>query len=690
MMSPIMRKKQRQRSHQPRKDSSRRKGRPGRRERVESRVESQKSGDARIVVGELTLHRDGYGFVVPSDGKGTDVFIPARYVGDAMHTDLVEARVVSEDRGRREGRITQIREHRVRRVMGRLERNAGIYQVVVDDRRVRHRVTVASSKLGGARPHDNVIVQIVQYPEAGSPLQGEIVEVLGKRGDEATEKSAVITRHQLTRGFSAAVLREAEAAAKRSDDADLGDRRDLLEIPFVTIDGETAQDFDDAVAVERVDDHIIRLWVSIADVSFFVRPRTALDNAAYERGTSVYFPNDCLPMLPPLLSNDLCSLRPQEERFTFTAELDIDREGATVDARFYRSMIRSRERLTYTAVKGVLVERDPQLVKRYQSLVPSLRLMEECFARLRTRRLQRGSIDFDLPEPQVVMDLQGEIADIVRSERHVGHMIIEEFMIAANEAVAEFLASRGVGCVYRVHAAPSEVKLADFSHLLNNLGHKVHLGRKVQPKTLAHIVELVRGQPEERLVNHALLRSMSQAVYSAENVGHYGLASTCYCHFTSPIRRYPDLIVHRQLAAALSRGGRIKDEKPQPILAGGRLQEIAEHSSRRERIAMEAEREMAKVYACLFLQGHVDDEFDGIISHVAKFGFFVELKDVFVEGLVPAASLAEDIRFEERGELLQSRRLKRSFKVGDLVRVMVEEVDVSNREIIFGLVSRTT
>ncbi len=639
-----------------------------------------KSVNAKTFVGELRLHRDGYGFVVPEEGKGSDVFIPARYVGDAMHTDLVEVRIVSESGDRREGRIAAVREHRVHRLMGRLEREGGCWQVVVDDRRVRHRVMVPAAKAGGARSGENVICAITRHAERGQPMQGEVVEVLGRRGEEATEKAAVIARHQLVRGFPAAALREADAAPALMEDVVSEARRDLRQVPFVTIDGETAQDFDDAVAVERIDAERIRLFVSIADVSFFVRPRTALDRAAYERGTSVYLPGDCLPMLPERLSNDLCSLRPGEDRLTFTAEMEIDRSGATVRSRFYRSVIRSRERMTYTAIKKILVEKDPAAIERYRELAPAIGLMEECHERIRGKRLRRGSIDFDLPEPQIVVDLQGEISDIVRAERHVGHMIIEEFMIAANEAVAEFLTASGRGCVYRVHAAPSEQKLVDFAHLLSNLGYKFHLDRNVEPRTLARIVEAVRGKPEERLVNHTMLRSMSQAVYSSENAGHYGLASGCYCHFTSPIRRYPDLVVHRLLTHALSRGGK-GEARP------GGLQEVAEHCSRRERIAMEAEREMAKVYACLFMQERVGDEFDGIIAHVTKFGFFVELIDFFVEGLVHVSSLGDDYVFEPKGEVLRGRRLKKGFKVGDRVRVSVEEVDLTDREIVFELVS---
>jgi ribonuclease R len=664
-----------------------RRARPGRRERSEQKAPEQAAGArASRVVGELHLHRDGFGFVIPPEGGG-DIFIPARYVGEALHTDLVETQVVSERRGKREGRIIAIVERRLKSLMGRLERHGAQFFAIADDRRVHHRIAVDRDKIGGASDGDNVILQILAYPKGHEPMRGEVSAVLGRRGLPSTEKEAVVARHQLTRDFPPRALREAEAVSGLAVVEE--GRVDLTHLPFVTIDGEAAKDFDDAVAVERRPDGTIRLWVSIADVSHFVHPSSTLDAEAYRRGTSVYFPGDCLPMLPERLSNDLCSLKPDEDRLTMTAELDIDASGATVRRQFSPSIIRSRQRLTYTAVKQILVERSSEMFRRHRDLVPELELMEECFKRLRTRRGQRGSIDFDLPEPEIVIDLQGDISDIVRSERHVGHMIIEEFMIAANEAVAEYLTEHGPGCLYRVHEAPPPEKLHDFSILLHNLGYRLRLGEKVEPGALAHVVDLVRGKPEERLVNHSLLRSMSQAVYSVANVGHYGLASKCYCHFTSPIRRYPDLVIHRLLKSALSqkeeKRSRERGAKHSLRIAG--LQEIAEHCSRRERIAMEAEREMAKLYAALFMQEHVGTEFDGIISHVAKFGFFVELIDFFVEGLVHQSALDDDrYIYEEQGERIRGKRTGKVFKIGDRVRVEVEEVDVPNREILFALV----
>ncbi len=665
----------------------------------------KKTGD-ELLIGELRLHRDGYGFVVPAKGEpatktsaGEDVFVPARFVGDALHTDVVEVRVVSDRAGKREGRITKIVERRVDSLMGRLERHENVFCVIADDRKVHHRIVVSEDKLGGGLDGDNVVVRIVKYPRGNRPMRGEVMAVLGKRGEEATERQAVIVRHQLRSVFPKRVLKEADRVRDHVSDMAYEGRCDLRNIHFVTIDGENAKDFDDAVAVERLGNDLIRLWVSIADVSFFVKPGSALDGEAYERGTSVYFPGYCLPMLPEALSNDICSLRPGEDRLSFTAEMDIDDNGNVINSRFYKSVIKSRARLTYTAVKEILINKEEASRKLYHDHVLHLELMEECFSRLRSRRLARGSIDFDLPEPEIIVDLQGGIEDIVRAERHTGHMMIEEFMIAANEAVAEKLSHSGMGCVYRVHEQPPEEKLKDLAALLSNLGYTGNIGAKPAPARLAKVVKWAHGKPWERLVNHTLLRSMSQAAYSAKNKGHYGLASSCYCHFTSPIRRYPDLVVHRLLATALqisqAQSSKVKGEgtgafEPSALSFQRTegLHEIAEHSSRRERVAMDAEREMAKLYSALFMQEHLGAEFDGIVSHVAKFGVFVELEDFFVEGLIHISALDDDryIYYDEGPSVLIGKRLGRRFRVGDEVRVEVAHVDVPNREIFFELV----
>ncbi len=648
--------------------------RPGKntRERARTTTTAGSSTMPDTFTGELRMHRDGYGFVVADRLGVEDVFVPAPHLINAMHTDIVEVRVLPGRGGRFEGRVLRVVERRMKRVVGRLEQAGKAYRVVASDNRVRRQVLIPQNALHGARHNQDVVALITEYPEGDQPMRGEVERVIAERGSLGAEEQVIIAQHQLPIAFPAEV--EAEARAIHAKGVTSEGRRDLTDIPFITIDGESARDFDDAVAVRRVGEGTIRLWVSIADVSHYVTPGSAIDREAYARGTSVYFPRICLPMLPEALSNELCSLKADCPRLTLTAELDIAPDGTVIRRVFYRSVITSRRRMTYTEIKKILIDKDRAVTTAHEELVPGIRLMQECFDRLRAKRLARGSLDFDLPEPEIVIDLSGDIENIVRAERHVGHMMIEEFMIAANEAVAEFLTESGRGCIYRVHEAPKTDKLKEFSMFAHNLGLNVHLGANVPPKNLARVIEQVRGKPEERLVNHKLLRSMAQAVYSPENIGHYGLASTCYCHFTSPIRRYPDLVVHRLMTAILEQGS-----VRMAALAG-----IAEHCSRRERVAMTTERETAKLYASYFMRDRIGEEFEGVIAHIAKFGFFVELEKFFVEGVVYLASMEDDFyRFDEQGMRLVGRKGKEVLRIGDRVKVVVEDVNVLEREVVF-------
>lgn len=638
--------------------------------------------------GELRLHRDGYGFVMTGRAGEEDVFIPARAMGDALNRDTVEVKAFEDGRGRWEGRIAKVLERGMKTLIGRFERYGDGFRVVADDLRVRHTILINKADSNGAHHNDNVEIDILNYPKSGEKMTGRVIKILGERGEEDTEREAVIVKHQLRRGFSHAVLNEA-ASCRMDSNFDGTGRRDLRNIPFVTIDGETARDFDDAVAAEKIDGGVIRLMVSIADVSHFVRLGTKTDDEAYARATSVYFPNECIPMLPEALSNDLCSLKPSEDRLTMTAQMDILPSGEVVNSTFYTSVINSRERMTYTSVKRMLVEKDESVRERYKNVLPLFDVLAECFERLRAKRIARGSIDFDLPEPLIVIDMQGDVSSIIKAERHIGHMMIEEFMIAANEAVATFLTKTLGLCVYRVHDTPPPDKIFELKKLLHNLGEKISGGKDVTPGELAKIVKDFEGRPESRLVNHMLLRSMSQAVYSAENKGHFGLASKCYCHFTSPIRRYPDLIVHRLMKSAIESGrktsGQMKGKARDAEVS--RLEEMAVHASRRERVAMEAEREMAKLYAAMFMADHVGEKFKGIVSHVTKFGFFVELIDFFVEGVVLFESIEGDkYTISEDGMSARGKKRGRVFKVGDQIEIEVAEVDVAVREINFVMV----
>ncbi|HEY5974982.1 MAG TPA: ribonuclease R [Geobacteraceae bacterium] len=636
--------------------------------------------------GVLSRHRDGYGFVTLDEG-GEDIFIPARYLGGAMHGDQVEVRLAPGNReGRREGRVVRVMSRAHSKVVGSL-RLIGAGGLVTPSDGRQEVLFVPRESMGPAHDGQLVVARISDYPNERQRAVGQVTEVLGWPGEAAADTLAIIRSHDLPDWFAPEVLAAARAVSQTISSDDLADRTDLQKIPFVTIDGETARDFDDAVAVRR-EGGGIRLWVSIADVAHYVRPGSSLDREAYTRGTSVYFPDRCLPMLPEELSNGICSLNPGVERLTMTVELLFDDSGDVRQSSFYASVIRSAARLTYTEVARMVVDNDPATRSQYTHLVADLDLMKELALILSARRTRRGSIDFDLPEPEIIQDLQGDTLAIVRSERTLAHRLIEEFMLVANEAVAGWLAARDMPTLYRVHEPPDPAKLNDFQEFAAALGYHFQGGpEEVTPASLQQMLEQVAGKPEERMINRVLLRCMKQARYAAENLGHFGLAAPCYTHFTSPIRRYPDLVVHRILKRALSsvvgRGA--------PAQLPAELPTIAEHTSKRERVAMEAEREVVELKKVRFMADKVGEEFDGYLDGVTSFGLFVELVDFFVEGLVHIATLPADLyRYLEKEYTLVGERSGRRFRIGDPVRVRVAQVSPERRQIDFVLAETTS
>ena len=459
-------------------------------------------------------------------------------------------------------------------------------------------------------------------------------------------------------------------------------RRDLREQPTVTIDGETARDFDDAISIEKIRTGF-RLWVHIADVAHYVKEETSLNEEAYARGTSVYLPDRAIPMLPEALSNGICSLNPNLDRLTLTCEMDISPLGEILKYDIYESVINSNERMTYTAVREILVDKDPSQRKRYAALLPEFELMAELMEVLRVKRSKRGSIDFDLPEPQIVLDLQGRMTEIIRAERNMAHQIIEEFMLAANETVAGHIEKKEAPFMYRIHEEPAEEKLTDLIDFLATLGISLPTVKKLKPVHLQKALAKAKGTPEETLINTVLLRTMKQARYSAENVGHFGLAAETYTHFTSPIRRYPDLIVHRILKSDMK--GKLKDPAYVKHLAET-LPEAAIHCSLRERTAMEAERDVITMLKIEFMKDKLGEVYDGIVTGVTQFGLFVQLRELFVEGLVHVSTLTDDYyHYVEKLHCLRGERLKCVYRIGDAIRVRVDRVDAARKRIDFSL-----
>ena len=643
----------------------------------------------KSIRGTLSTHRDGYGFVSP-EGGGEDIFIPQRYMKSAMHGDTVEVRseLSRMGGGKQEGRITAVTHRASSRIVGRYEETRRGAIVIPEETRLNLVVAILPQGRGKAEDGQQVVAELTGYPIGGRPAEGRIVEVLGWPDDPEVEVQSAIRRFDLPHTFGKDTLAEAEAVPESVSKEDLKGRVDLRAMPTVTIDGETARDFDDAVSLRREDGNC-RLWVSIADVSNYVRPGSALDRDAYLRGTSVYFPDRCIPMLPERLSNGICSLNPNVDRLTMTAEMLFDRNGSMLESRFYPSIIRSSARLTYTIVKQIIVDNDPEVMDKQRPLTPMLLEMKELALTLQAMRRKRGSIDFDLPEPEIILGLTGQTEGIIRAERNLAHQLIEEFMLAANEAVALYITGRSIPFLYRIHENPDPAKLINFQEFVYGFGYEFPLvAERVEPAELQRLLSQAEGRPEERMINYALLRCMKQARYAAENLGHFGLASKCYCHFTSPIRRYPDLVVHRILRAALEteeHTGNKRAEKKLAI-ATERLGEIGEHTSKRERVAMEAERDVVELKKVQYMQRHLGEEFDGYISGVTGFGFFVELNELFVEGLVHITTLDDDLyNFMEKQHSLIGRHGKRVFRIGDAVRVKVAAVVPATRRIEFVL-----
>jgi ribonuclease R len=638
-----------------------------------------------LVVGKVKCHPDGYGFVIPEAEGEEDIFISSRNLKEAMHGDRVVARVESIRRKGKEGRVIRILERGFRKVIGKFMKAKHYSYLIPEDERILQEIYIPDGETKRARPNQIVVAEIIQYPTDRVRPEGRVTHILGYPGDPEIEPQIIIHKYDLPYRFSSSALEDARRLPVTPSFDECQDRVDLRGIPTFTIDGENARDFDDAVAIEKEKDGL-KLYVSISDVSHYVKEGSPLDEEAFFRGTSVYFPDRAISMFPAELSNEICCLHPKVDRLTLTVELRYSESGEGRGVRFYPSVICSNERLTYTIVKKILVDEDDVLRKRFHSLLPPLEQMAFLSQRLRQRRGERGAIDFDLPEPEIILNLQGETEEIIRAERNLAHQIIEEFMIAANEAVAHFLEGSGSPSIYRIHEPPTKESMDEFRRFVSHLGYRMKKDSDHSPGELQRVLSEVKGRPEEKVVNKILLRSMKWAKYSAKNLGHFGLASEAYTHFTSPIRRYPDLIVHRLLKSKLLK----KEGRALAVVDSTLREELtkkADHLSQRERVGMEAEREILDRYRTRFMKDKVGDIFDGVISSVTAFGFFVELNDIFVEGLVHMTSLHDDYyHYQQKQYCLVGERTHKSFRIGDKVKVRLDRVDSERRQIDFGLV----
>src|SRR5215207_4984046 len=653
-----------------------------------------------LVVGRLQTHPRGFGFVTPDTGRGDvqpDVYVSSANLKEALHGDRVVLRIERQQADRMEGRVIRILERANASVVGRFDLDeSGLGFVVPFDKRLLTDVQVPPADARNATPGTMVVAELARWPTPSRPALGRIVEVLGPVDAPGVDTQIIIRKHNIPDVHGDEAIEEARRLGTVVHERDLRGRTDFRPVRTVTIDGEHARDFDDAITLDLLPNGHYWLGVHIADVSHYVEEGSALDQEAYERGTSVYFPERAVHMFPAELATGLCSLNPHVDRLVQSCFMEVSRSGEVVRHEFHDAVINSDSRMTYTEVNAILTERDPATRKKYASLVPLFERMHDLFVILNTRRKRRGSIDFDLPEAEVVMDESGLIENIIAAERNVAHRLIEEFMLLANETVAEYVSENEGPGLYRVHEQPDLLKVAQFEEFIGGFGYSLAASASaIRPRHFQRLLEKIRGTPEERPIAFLMLRTMQKARYAPLNLGHFGLAAANYTHFTSPIRRYPDLVVHR-LLREIRQGD--ADAELREIRQGDAdaarteeleedLPEIARHTSEMERRADDAERELVQWKKVRFMADKVGDEFDGYITGVAAFGLFIELIEHFVEGMVHVSTMADDYyRFVDRAHILRGENTGKEYRLGDKVAVQVVKVDMERRQVDLGLV----
>lgn len=639
-----------------------------------------------LVVGRLQGNERGFGFVIPDDDSIKDIFIPADSLSGAMHNDRVIARVNKKVIGdkRSEGEIIRIIKRSNLTIVGTFDSSRYFGFVISDDTKISGDIFIPKDEINNAKPGQKVVAEIVKWPEKRRNAEGRIIEIIGDKNEPGTDILSIIKSYNLSETFPEDVLKQADSIGDTVTGEMIKGRHDLRELRMVTIDGEDAKDLDDAVSLERLPDGNYRLGVHIADVSHYVTENSPLDKEAQKRGTSVYLVDRVIPMLPKKLSNGICSLNPKIDRLSFTVMMDIDKSGKVISHEIFDSVINIDERMTYTNVYKILVENDTELCKRYDYLVEDFRMMKELALILRKKRTLRGAIDFDFEEAKIILDEKGKPIEIKRYEITIANKIIEEFMLACNETVAEHFFWANSPFVYRIHEDPDIDKIEAFGEFVHNMGYHLKGINKVHPKALQDLIEQVKGSKEERIISTVMLRSLQKARYSPQNQGHFGLAAKYYCHFTSPIRRYPDIIIHRIMKEYLK--GRMNEGRENTL--NGRLPEVAKTCSERERAAEEAERETEDLKKVEYMKEHEGEVFEGIISNIMSFGMFVELGNT-IEGLVRMSSMEDDYYiYNEKQYCLVGERTRKVYHIGDELRVKLVKADIASRKIDFVIVEK--
>ena len=654
-----------------------------------ARDESDKLGLAQrmgVITGKIEIHDRGFGFLIPDIEGIKDLFIAKTNLMGAMNGDRVVAKIIKEGRNgkRTEGIIINIVERVNKNIVGIYEDNKSFGFVLPEDKRIQNDIFISKKDRNGAKKGQIVMVEITRWPDGKRKNpEGKVVEILGRPGDKGIDIDIIIRKYNLPEDFPPSVLNSALDIEDFITEDEIKGRLDLRNVKMVTIDGEDAKDLDDAVSIERLENGNFKLGVHIADVTHYVKERSVIDKEAFKRATSVYLIDRVIPMLPKKLSNGICSLNPKVDRLTLSCIMEVNRQGKVVNHTIAQSVIKTNERMTYTDVTKILRDNDVELIERYKDLVDDFKVMEELCKILRKKRLDRGAIDFDFEECKIILDEKGKPIDIKPYERAIANRMIEEFMLLANETVAEHMEKLKVPFVYRIHENPDAEKLEKFKAFIYNLGYNdITWGEEVNPKALQRVLDKFKGENEETIISTLLLRSMMQARYSPECAGHFGLAADYYCHFTSPIRRYPDLQIHRIIKEYLNK--ELTENRSKKLVSI--VDSAAKQSSEMERVAQEAEREVDDLKKAEYMKDRIGEIFEGMISSVTGFGAFVELPNT-IEGLVHITSFRDDYYiYDEDRLILIGERNKKIYRLGDKLKVLCSKVDILSREIYFEIV----